>query len=119
MSTETSVAAIEQAMEDLRVASRARLEAEDAVTTLERDYETWKIEQTVALVGTENPLTNKPHSHTSAKDGIKDLPEYGRWTVEVDRARARSLAARMLYEVSLEAVRSARVVAMVEAGVAA
>lgn len=108
---------IDPCLSDLSAAMIARLDAEESVTTLERDYESWKLEQTAALVGTENPLTSKPHSHTSAKDGIKDTPDYHRWTVELDRARATQLRTRLAHELALEALRSVRVLAMIESGV--
>lgn len=98
----------------LRAAGDQRIATEEAATLLERDYALWQRETIAAMVGTENALTGKPHSFSSATDAIKTLADYHRWTAQIDKVRLDRLRALIDYEIALEALRSARAIAGTE-----
>ena len=91
------------AYEDIMAAGEHKADATMNYRTLEHTKPVAKMEAIASLVGTENPLTGKPHSASSAETMVESVPRYA----EPLRALRVAELDRILADAKYEAIRAA------------
>lgn len=92
---------VDAAVQGIKTATEGLVEARDIVAALEDQRPLKKRDAILRLIGTENPLTGKPHSASSAEAIVESDPAYAAHRLEQRRAEADVLFARANYEIAL------------------